>query len=532
MKYQSVTYENKLTFSAIDEISSLIRENLVSIKIKSRDIARYTLTVEEILLKSIDSSDEELSVSLHMGRRMLRPYIRIEISGKENNIFGEKTEETGVFQNNILNNLGLEPEFSYKDGKNKYNFTVRKNSRNPITALLIALGAAVVTAGLGLLLPEDFRHGALEFLFNPIYNTFMRAINCAAGPMVFVSVAWGIYGIGDASILKSIGKKLFKGFFGVVFITTAVGAAVSLPFFNITFASSGGGSSSAAEILTMILDILPENIFSPFAEGNSLQIVFLAAVLGVSMLLLGNKVTVVSTFIEQVNNIINDISGFIEKFIPYFIFTVVVRLIWSDSIGVCLKMFKFFAVYIPCLLSFTLIYILYTSLKLKISPLFVMKKGVRTLLVALATDSSAATFDTSALVCTRKYGIDEKMISFGLPLGIVSFMPASSLSYMMLSVFFAEFYSVGVSPSWLVIMVFSCVILSIATPPVPGGAIATYAVLFLQLGIPAEAVAITLTFDALIDIINTGANLYLLNFVILNKAKESKLVNEEILRKA
>lgn len=55
------------------------------------------------------------------------------------------------------------------------------------------------------------------------------------------------------------------------------------------------------------------------------------------------------------------------------------------------------------------------------------------------------------------------------------------------------------SPIWLVVAALVSGILTIATPPIPGGALSCYTVLFAQLGIPVEGVALAISIDLIMD---------------------------------
>lgn len=71
-------------------------------------------------------------------------------------------------------------------------------------------------------------------------------------------------------------------------------------------------------------------------------------------------------------------------------------------------------------------------------------------------------------------------------------------------------------PTWLIAfstasssaaMVVVISFVSMATPPIPGGCVTSFSVLFSQLGIPLEAVAIAVAIDSLLDFVMTSSNL-------------------------
>lgn len=133
-------------------------------------------------------------------------------------------------------------------------------------------------------------------------------------------------------------------------------------------------------------------------------------------------------------------------------------------------------------------------------------------------------------LCKKELGIDQSVASFGLPLGMVMCKPFTVFTYMLMTLFFAEYYSVKITPVWVVMLVVSSVILSFATPPVPGGAIASYTVIFAQMGIPAEALVLALACDVFLDFLCTASDITTVPLVLLNSAQKLKKVDNNILR--
>ncbi len=54
------------------------------------------------------------------------------------------------------------------------------------------------------------------------------------------------------------------------------------------------------------------------------------------------------------------------------------------------------------------------------------------------------------------------------------------------------------------------VILAIAAPPVPGAALTCYTILFMQLGIPTEAIAVVIALNVILEFVATAVNLFCL----------------------
>ncbi|MCQ2463655.1 MAG: dicarboxylate/amino acid:cation symporter [Clostridia bacterium] len=529
MKQKTEIYEAGLSAESTDKCSEAVRKYTSALNLSGREASRYALTVEEILLDTQESGDCD-RLRLTTGRRFFRSCITLELFGKQQNVF-RKNSSGSVLGDSVLKNLGLSPEYSYAEGVNTYLFRIKKKSVNPVISLIIAIASAIVLGIIGkFLLPVGIINGILDNFLTPLHDAFLNMLGCIAGPMIFLSVAWGIYGIGDAATLKKIGKKLLTSYISTVYIVTVLFSLICLPVFKPEFSQNSVSGSELSSILNMILGIIPKNIFSPFTDGNTLQIIFLAVVIGIAMLFLGKKTDAVAKAVEQINYIVQYLIEFVSRLVPYFIFIVILNLIWSDSVSSIASAGKFFITGVICIPVMALFVLLITSVRMKTNPLLLAKKGIPTLVIALTTASSAAAFGTNMNACRKQYGISDTISSFGIPLGIVALKPATAINYISAALFFATFYHVEISVSWLVMMVFSIGILAVATPPIPGGAMTAYTVLFTQLGIPPEAIAITLACDALFDFLDTGIDQFLLPIIMLPQAGKLGMLDRDILK--
>ena len=73
--------------------------------------------------------------------------------------------------------------------------------------------------------------------------------------MIFFSVAWGIYSIGDTATLGKIGKRMISRFLFMTFGVTIVVGSLMLFFFPVTL--EGGASFDIEELLKIVLGMVP-----------------------------------------------------------------------------------------------------------------------------------------------------------------------------------------------------------------------------------------------------------------------------------
>ena len=523
--------EYDLSSSACDEISAEISAFCVKQHADGKDVLRYRLSAEESLLNWIDKGCEGRRVRLTAGRKLFSAYILIELDGSPVNPFMDPSGELGEYCNIILINLNQKPAYSYSNGRNSLYYRIKRKSLSQFQVLCIVVVLSIFAGVLGVLfIPDGLRRMILESVINPIYDTFFNILGCIAGPMIFLSVAWGIYGIGDVETLGTIGKTMMLNFLKYVSLAAA-GCVVFFPVFGNRFTSSSSQVSQIKAILEMILGIFPSTIEEPFATGNSLQIIFLAVVSGIALLYMHKQTREIAIAIGQINALVSFLMSLISRLVPYVIFMVMVSLIWSGDLSVITSAWKLMGVFLIALLGIAVTYLFITIAYQKVKPSVLLRKSMPTFLVALTSASSAAAFGTNVETCEKRYGIDPSLVRFGVPLGIVIHKPTTAAYYLIIVMYFASVYHVQCTPAWLILAVFICIVVAVSAPPIPGGGAAAYMILFLQLGIPGEALAVALTLDIIADFLMTSFDMFTLQMALINITSRMNRIDKNILRK-
>ncbi|MBQ2739724.1 MAG: cation:dicarboxylase symporter family transporter [Oscillibacter sp.] len=520
-----------LTNASVDQISEEAAVFLEHLHMERKNILRMRLLIEEILLEWQDHFSPETSCLFRAGKRLGRPYLQLEVAGTSCNPLEKHIEDFGTYRNRLLANMGLSPIFAYEGGRNKITFKLKKQPTNPLLTLAAAVLAGALTGIGGQWLPDALRLNLLEGVLTPIYDTFFNLLGTIAGPMVFLSVAWGIYGIGDTATFGRIGKRMILHFLGAMFLICTTCVLLSLPFFSLKLVVNGSGITQLSTLFRMILDFIPPDIVTPFLSGNSLQIILMGAAVGVALLVLGKQTETVAQTIEQINYLVQFLMEIISTLVPYFIFIVLVQMIWSDTLDVVLSAWKPLLVFIALTVLIAAAQLLYVAFRCSASPVLLLKKCLPTFIIGMTTASSVATFGTCVNTCERKLGVSSHITSFGVPLGIVMFPPATDIYFVLICIHTAEIYSVECSLVWFVLAIFSATVLSIASPPIPGGTLTCYTIMFTQLGLPAEALVVALALDVLCDFFATGMNMFCLQIELVLQAHGMGLLDEARLRK-
>lgn len=525
MQYYTLTNLN------IDIISEEIAEFLSKCNVDHKDAMRIKLAAEEILLQYQERFGEEQTVTVDCRKRFGRPRIEFKIDNLVFNPFEKKLrqEESSMILNGILINMGIAPNWEYVNGANRIVFIPRKKSPSTMQQFIVCIFAALICGFLCLLIPNDIRTGLNTYGVAPLMKTFMGLLSAISGPLIFFSITWGIYSIGDTTTFSTVGKRMMSRFIVMSFGVTIIGCLPILPFFKIS--TDASIAFNLYDLYKLVLDIVPQNFIAPFVTGNPLQIIFVSIIIGFAMLILGNKTTAAATLVEQSNYIVNLIMETISKFVPFFIFGSIFSMIIGDNFSILVQAYKVLLVTVIANLTAAAFYVILICLRKKVSPFVLLPKLSKTFFIALTTASSSAAFSSNMETCEKKLGIDKRIVNFGVPLGQTIYMVGGAIMFMTAALCMAEVYDVSMSPLWLMTALFISVILAIATPPIPGGSLTCYPLLFMQLGVPLEAVPIIIAVVVFMDFLYTAVNLLCLQLDLVELAGELYMLDYNKLRK-
>ena len=527
---ESVRKSFQLSIGVCDEVPELINDFCLRVRVKREDTVRCRLVAEDCLVHWLGNGLEGSELTLLMGTRLRTPFVTLELKGPQDDPTSVRDEEFGLFIDGVMVNLGLEPEYSFSRGRNCVTFMLRRKPRKQLAALAFALANATVVGFLGMLvLPDDVRETLLTGILQPMNDAFFHILTCLAGPMVFLSVVWGIYGIGDMETLGRIGKRLLLRYLRVGILA----GCCAMPLFLLLgpdLSGASGAGTKLSSIADMVFGIIPSNIVEPFYTGNTLQIIFLAVVVALGLLCLGRRTDVVAKIVDQTNALVGFLMGIVGKFVPLLIALVVIDMIWAGKLSAVAGIWKLVVVLLAALIAMGVAFVLLTSFRRKVSPLLLAKKCLPAFAIALSTASSMATFGTSVKTLEERLGVDHSLTSFGLPLGIVMQRSAGTV-YLLLDMFyFANQYDVACDPTWLVTALFICWVMAVATPPIPGGGTVVLTMLFAQLGIPEEALGIAMALEVVTDFPVTAFEQLGILTTLTNVSAELNMLDEDVLR--
>ncbi len=525
---------HKLTGADIDQIAARIEEFLLSIKMERANVFRIRLSMEEALLRWQDRFGEDVSVRLELGIRWLRPTITLTLAGDGYDPLINAENELGSWANSLLNGVGLSPSYRYIRGYNIVQLKLKRPRINPALALLISGALGILIGVLGnTLLSEAIRDSLLHSVLDPVQSLFFRILNAAAGPVIFLTVLAAICGVGSVSAMNNSGRRLIIRFISICLIMALISAVIAGPFFRTRYLASP--SSLDGEQVNTFLDsvfrIIPNDILSPFINGDSPQILLMALLIGNAVLVAGSQAGGLVSIIDQANTVGMLVAEWVSRLTPIFVTLLVILGIWNDSVSVFLGIWKPLCIFLILVLVMLSYYLIRVSKTKGVSIPTLINKIKTPFWIAFKNSSVTAAYGENQMCCERQLGIDHKLADFGLPLGFVIYMPTGTTATMVFCLYAAQSYGVNTSLGWYVTALFLTVIMVVATPPVAGMSILTYAACFPRLGIPIEALIVAMIADIIFNFVVSGVDQSLLQLELVLEADRLQMLDRNKLCK-
>lgn len=376
--------------------------------------------------------------------------------------------------------------------------------------------------------------GLKEFTLDwikPFGTIFLNLLKLIAVPLIFVSLVKGISSLTDISRLSRMGLKTI----GLYLVSTLIATSLGLGLVNTLEPGNTFPEERQVELqeryqvdiqekelsaekvkesspLQFIVDMVPKNIFSAASDNsNMLQIIFFAIIFAIAMVVIpGEKIKTVKSFVDGLNEIILKIIDFIMKFAPYGVFALLAALIveFSGDAELFLALANYAGtVVLGLLLIIFLVYPFFIRILAGVKYPHFFKAIFPAQMFAFTTSSSAATLPVTLRQTTGKLGVSNTVANFVLPIGVTINMDGTSCYQAIAAVFIAQVFGLELTVVQQLTIVMTATLSSIGTPGVPGGSIIMLVIVLSSVGLPAAGLALILGIDRPLDMLRTVVNI-------------------------
>jgi Na+/H+-dicarboxylate symporter len=376
------------------------------------------------------------------------------------------------------------------------------------TKILIGLAAGVVAGILLQGIPD-----VSSTWIKPFGTLFLNLIKMIIVPLVLASLIVGTCGLGDVRKLGRIGGKTLVYYL----LTTAFAVTLGLILANIFNVGAGfvlpsgikaAEASQVPKVVDTLLNIIPTNPVKALADGNMLQIIAFALIIGGGIVVLGDKGKPVLEFFDSLTEITYKITAGIMNLAPYAVFALITPVVATNGPKVLLPLLSVIViVYAGCFLHAALVYSSTLMLFAKFSPLKFFKGIFPAQAIAFTTCSSNATLPVNMQCTEQNLGVPKSICSFVLPLGATINMDGTALYQGVCALFIANVFGIDLTMTQQFTIVLTATLASIGTAGVPGAGLIMLTMVLQSVGLPLEGLALVAGIDRILDMARTTINI-------------------------
>ena len=381
--------------------------------------------------------------------------------------------------------------------------------------ILLAMVAGLLLGSFTHYLSLDDNNFIIQFGVNGILDLggqiFIVTLKLLVVPLVFVSLACGASNLSGGISLGRIGFKTL-----ILYLFTTA-AAITLALVVANLINPGLGMSLASDtifvgkesppIKQVFLEIFPSNPVKAMAEGNMLQVIVFAILVGVAISKSGEYGVRLRNGLNDWNEVIMRLVLMLMSIAPIGVFCLMTTVFANMGFSGILDLAKYFSnVVLVLVLHFAMTYFLLLRILAGLSPLRFFKDFYPVMVYAFSTSSSSATLPITLETLEKKMGVKKEVASFTAPLGATINMDGTAIMQGVATVFIAQAYSIDIGLGGYMMVILTATMASIGTAGVPGVGLITLALVLQQVGLPVEGIALIIGVDRLLDMLRTAIN--------------------------
>lgn len=347
-------------------------------------------------------------------------------------------------------------------------------------------------------------------VIEPVGDLFIRLLVLAAIPLVFFNLLSGLTSLTDVRTFGRLAAKIMSYFVvtDLLALCLGVGAMALLrPGVGMQLTQEVEGAvGTVPSIVDVLLGLFPTNAVQAFADGNVIQIVVLAVLLGVATLLLRDEPR------SRLSGLYSDLADLLRRLVDIVLWTAPVGIgalmavtVGRYGAGLVGPLARFL---IGVYVAQAIVVVGYMALLRSFTdrrPLAFLRETGPLWATTAATTSSLASLSVS-LETAERIGLPRRVYSFTLPLGAQLNKDGTSVMLGAVLLFTAQAAGVDFSAASLVSILLIGLLLSEGSGGIPGGGFVIALIYVQAFNLPVEVAAIVGGIYRLVDMGNTTVN--------------------------
>ena len=344
----------------------------------------------------------------------------------------------------------------------------------------------------------------------PLGDLFIRLLVLAAIPLVFFNLLAGLTALSDVRTFSRLAGKIMSYYVVTDLIALALGAgamALLRPGVGMRLTEQVEGAvGEVPAVAEVLLGLVPTNVFRAFVEGNVVQLVVVAVLLGIATLMLTGEPR------ERLGTAYTDLAMLFRRLVDVILLTAPIGIgalmaVTVGRYGAALigPMTRFLLGVYSAQLLVVVAYMMLLRLFTDRRPGSFLRDTGPLWATTAATTSSLASLSV-ALEMAEKIELPRSLYSFTLPLGAQLNKDGTSVMLAAVLFFTAQAAGVEFSPTSFFTILLIGLLLSEGSGGIPGGGFVIALIYVQAFNLPIEVAAIVGGIYRLVDMGNTTVN--------------------------
>ncbi len=361
------------------------------------------------------------------------------------------------------------------------------------------------------------KHDTALYAASLVGTLFIDLLKMVLVPLVFCSIVVGIANLRQHQQMHRVWRYTLLFFISSMLVAIVIGLTASnlfkpgvglhLDMFEGAIQQFEAKSMSLPDFFASFLHGLFMNPFKALADGQILAVVMFALLSGIALVMGGAQFDDLRGLFEQGLALCMRLVGWIMQMAPLGVGALLFKLVAQQDVAILQVLARFAAVVVgSTLLHGLLVLPLVLWLFTRRSPLWLWRGAREALVTAFATSSSSATLPVTLRCVTQHLHVKPEIAGFVIPLGATINMDGTALYEAAAALFIAQLAGVDLNLAQQLVVCFTAMIAGMGAPGIPSAGMVTMVMVLQSVGLPAEAIAILLPIDRLLDTLRTTVN--------------------------
>jgi len=346
----------------------------------------------------------------------------------------------------------------------------------------------------------------------PFGTIYVNLLKFLVVPVVLTSIISGVISMGDIKRVGSVGWKTIVYYLATTAVAIVIGLVIgslakAMNLFPILDTAEAAYEANSSNVMDVIVNIFPSNMWSSFTAANMLQVIVIALLFGVAMLVAGEKGKPFGTWLESCYEVVMKIMMMIIKITPIGVFCLMCDVVAVNGPKVLAGLGAAILVaYVAYIIHVVLVYGASAQFLSKVGFGKFIKGMSPAMITAFTTTSSTATLPLT-IENSNDLGAEPEISSFVLPLGATINMDGTAIYMGVASIFIATCYGIDLTLGQMLTIILTATLASIGTAGVSGAGMIMLAMVLESVGLPVAGIGLIAGVDKLFDMGRTCLNI-------------------------